>query len=212
VQGLWQRLEAHLASHAPGMLNSLNPPVSEEALRRAEAALGVPLPADLAASLRVHDGQIPDSVPLVPAEYGGRRLGRRQIATWGELAPLDQIVRDTLQEREGMHDGAVLAEVAAAHFEFDGPVRRDGDWSWIVFVNAGSGDRLGLDLRPADGGQVGQVLSIVHDPNQLFVLAPSYRAWFQTLVERYEAGQYAVADQGTWHPGARDNRRRGRRP
>jgi cell wall assembly regulator SMI1 len=169
--------------------------------------LGVPLPADLAASLRVHDGQV-EGVPLVPAEYGGRRLRRRQIATWAELAPLDHIVRCTLQQREYMHDGA-LAEYAA-DYEFDGPVRRDGDWSWVVFADPGSGDQLGLDLRPADGGQFGQVLSIVHDPPSLFVLAPSYRAWFEALVERYESGQYTVVNQDTWHPGARDNRRRGR--
>jgi cell wall assembly regulator SMI1 len=146
---------------------------------------------------------------VVPAEYGGRRLRRRQIATWAELAPLDHIVRSTLEERESMHDGAVSAE-DAAWFEYDGPVRRDGDWSWIVFANPGSGDRLGLDLRPADGGHVGQVLSIVHDPSCLFVLAPSYRAWFETLVERYESGEYTVVNQDSWCPEARDNRWRGR--
>jgi hypothetical protein len=41
----------------------------------------------------------------------------------------------------------------------------------------------------ASSRTVGQVLSIVHDPPSLFVLAPSYRAWFETLVERYESGQ-----------------------
>jgi cell wall assembly regulator SMI1 len=207
MDDLWRRLEAHLAQHAPGLLPTLNPPAAAAALRRAEAKLGVPLPVDLAASLRVHDGQV-EGVPLVPAEYGGRRQRRRQIATWAELAPLDHIVRSTLQEREFMHDGAMADD--AAEYEFDGPVRRDGDWSWIVFADPGSGDRLGLDLRPAEGGQVGQVLSIVHDPSCLFVLAPSYRAWFEALVERYESGRYTIANQETWHPEARDNRRRGR--
>jgi cell wall assembly regulator SMI1 len=206
MDDLWRRLEAHLAQHAPILLATLNPPATKAAIRRAEAALGVPLPADLAASLRVHNGQV-EGVPLVPAEYGTRR--RRQIATWGELAPLDHIVRSTLQERKYMHDGAMAED--AAEYEYDGPVRRDGDWSWIVFADPGSGDRLGLDLRPADGGQVGQVLSIVHDPSCLFVLAPSYRAWFETLVQRYESGQYTLVNQESWCPEARDNRRRGRR-
>ena len=101
-----------------------------------------------------------------------------------------------------MHDGAVSAEVAAG-FEFDGPVRRDGDWSWIVFANPGSGDRLGLDLRPADGGQVGQVLSIVHDPDCLFVLAPSYRAWFETLVQRTSRGSTPSPTRTVGHRRAR---------
>jgi cell wall assembly regulator SMI1 len=81
----------------------------------------------------------------------------------------------------------------ADDFRCRGPVRRNADWSWLVFVNSGSGDRLGLDLNPPRSGHVGQVLSISHNPDSLYVLAPSYREWFQTLVERYESGRYSVA-------------------
>jgi hypothetical protein len=36
------------------------------------------------------------------------------------------------------------------------------------------------------------VLSICHDPPGLAVLTPSYRAWFERLVERYESGRYVI--------------------
>src|SRR5438874_11337379 len=111
MEDLWRRLEAHLARHAPILLATLNPPATAAAIRRAEAELGVPLPADLAASLRAHDGQV-TGVPLVPAVYGGRRLRRRQIATLAELAPLAHVVRRRSGDRECMHGGAVAASAA----------------------------------------------------------------------------------------------------
>ena len=74
-------------------------------------------------------------------------------------------------------------------YELRGPVRRDGKWDWIDFCAPGTADRLAVDLSPAPGGQVGQVLSVFRD-NEIVVLADDYRTWFEQLVERYEAGRY----------------------
>lgn len=191
ISQLWQRLETYLRLQAPVVLHSLNPPVTEGQLSRAAAELGIALPAGLAASLRVHDGQT-DGIPLVPAEYDERR-GER-IATWGELLPLGRIVHATLREQEGLREWS--SDRFDLFGECDGPVRRGGGWSWITIVDPGSGDRIGLDQNPPPDGRLGQVLSIVHDPGQLLLLAPSYRAWFEGLVERYESGRYAFEREG----------------
>jgi cell wall assembly regulator SMI1 len=183
---LWDRLKAHFEEHAPAVLDTLNSAAAESKIRAAEKRLGISLPADFIASLKVHNGQIPNRISLVPAEHN--RL-RRSVATWGYLSPLDQVVRDTLDERKGMASLSFDADT----FRYRGPVRHTGDWSWVVFVNSGSGNRLGLDLNPPPSGHVGQVLSIIHDPDSLYVLAPSYREWFQALVERYESGRYFFA-------------------
>src|SRR5690349_11080359 len=96
---LWDRLKAHFEEHAPAVLDTLNPPAAGSKVCAAEKRLGISMPADFIASLKVHDGQIPNRISLVPAEHNRSRRG---VATWGYLSPLDQVVRDTLGERKGM--------------------------------------------------------------------------------------------------------------
>jgi cell wall assembly regulator SMI1 len=199
---LWDRLESFLRASHPALLATLNPPATDAEIARAEAALGVRLPADLAASLKVHNGQIQETgsgegQPLVPAEYD--RNGQ-YIASWGELAPLDLIVSSTQIGREtlayGIGDGDGDDDMDADEaFEIRGPVRTDGKWNFVSFVDAGTGDTLAVDLAPAAGGADGQVVSVIHDAPTLIVLAASYREWFERLVERYEAGRYYFGDQ-----------------
>lgn len=192
MRDLWKRLEAFLKVNSPATLDFLNPPATKREIRDAEAELGIQFPIDFAESLRIHNGQrdesgeIPLSIPLVPAEYEQGGIYR---ATFGELAPLSWVVHCTKEFRANN-----VWQNHADSFEYEGPVRRDGKWDWLIFVSAGTGDHLGLDLNPAEGGQIGQVLSIIHDPSCLLVLAPRYRAWFETLVERYESGRYMVAE------------------
>ena len=56
LQATWKRIEAGLASHAPGVLSKLQPGASDEAIRQAEQALGMELPEEVRASYRIHNG------------------------------------------------------------------------------------------------------------------------------------------------------------
>ncbi|MGW2825621.1 SMI1/KNR4 family protein [Streptomyces sp. NPDC001443] len=66
----WRRIDGWLAAHAASDFVRLEPPAAPDALRRAEEALGTPLPGDLADSLRCHDGVtgwttiLPEQSPL----------------------------------------------------------------------------------------------------------------------------------------------------
>jgi cell wall assembly regulator SMI1 len=184
VLDLWQRLRDYLRREAPAVLESLNPPTSERDINSAEAALGIELPEDLRASLLVHNGQHAD-VPLIPQEHGRRS---EMIATWGELLPLEKIIDSSVREKGFI--AAMAADPIMWHFEFHGPVRRDRRWKWIDFVDPGTGFRIALDLNPGPRGKAGQVISILGRPEAIWVLAPSYRIWFEQLVERFESGRY----------------------
>src|SRR5215207_6200573 len=99
---LWTRLESYLQANAPSILATLLPPATDAQIARAEAALGVKLPPDLAASLKTHDGQVQETgrgeaIPLVPEEFD--RKGE-SIASWGDLAPLVLIIRSTELARQ----------------------------------------------------------------------------------------------------------------
>src|ERR1700722_13261758 len=145
MRDLWQRLESYLSGHAPAALECLNPAATDAEIRDAEARLGVRFPADFAASLRVHNGQMqetghpPHPLPFLPQEYEEGGIYR---ATFGELAPLSLIVDSTIRLREAIEDNL---HSWADKFEHEGPVRHDGKWSWLIFVDAGGGDLLGLD-------------------------------------------------------------------
>jgi hypothetical protein len=56
VESLWQRWEAWLRASAPGLLDGLGDPATGAEIAAAAEALGAPLPGDLEALYRAHDG------------------------------------------------------------------------------------------------------------------------------------------------------------
>lgn len=57
VKQLWERIEAYFYEHWPQKELKLRPPATEQEIAAAESELGVRLPDDFRASLKVHDGQ-----------------------------------------------------------------------------------------------------------------------------------------------------------
>jgi cell wall assembly regulator SMI1 len=57
---------------------------------------------------------------------------------------------------------------------------RDDWWNprWIPFTHDGGGNHLCLDLDPAEGGAVGQVISMWHDSGERAVQGHSFGEWF----------------------------------
>ncbi|MGW2873603.1 SMI1/KNR4 family protein [Kitasatospora sp. NPDC001225] len=66
----WRWIDSWLATHTPSGLVLLNPPATPSELQDAEQTLGIPLPGDLADSLRCHNGLstwatvLPEQSPL----------------------------------------------------------------------------------------------------------------------------------------------------
>lgn len=51
-------------------------------------------------------------------------------------------------------------------------------------MNNGGTSKLYLDFNPAPGGTVGQVVRYLHDPDSYTVIAPSFDAYLQQLIDR----------------------------
>ncbi|WP_329846242.1 SMI1/KNR4 family protein [Stenotrophomonas sepilia] len=51
-------------------------------------------------------------------------------------------------------------------------------------TNNGGTSKLYLDFNPAPGGTVGQVVRYLHDPDSYIVIAPSFDAYLQQLIDR----------------------------
>lgn len=54
-------------------------------------------------------------------------------------------------------------------------------------MNNGGSSKLYIDFKPAAGGQVGQVVRYLHDPDSYKVIAPSFDHYLQQLID----GNYA---------------------
>ncbi|TPD71010.1 SMI1/KNR4 family protein [Stenotrophomonas maltophilia] len=73
-------------------------------------------------------------------------------------------------------------EILAAGIDADLPMSRRLCFSHCM--NNGGTSMLYLDFDPAPGGSVGQVVRYLHDPDSYAVIAPSFDAYLQQLIDR----------------------------
>ncbi len=175
----WHRIEAWLGAHVPRLAADLAGPAPATAIAAAEAAFGQPLPADLVASVAIHDGQ--------------RGAGFELFGRWG-LMSLDRAVEYWRMFEDlaaaGTFEGTLPI---AAH----GPVR--AVWwtpAWLPFAVDARGDVLALDLDPTEGGRRGQVIRYLHDRARREVIAPDLGAWLAAIADDLEADRYEVVAGG----------------
>ena len=77
-----------------------------------------------------------------------------------------------------------------------GPIVSDW-WSagWIPLTYDGSGNHQCLDLNPAQGGQVGQIIQMWHDDAERTVVANSFREWLGSFADGLEHDEYVMSDE-----------------
>ncbi|WP_312310202.1 SMI1/KNR4 family protein [Stenotrophomonas indicatrix] len=73
-------------------------------------------------------------------------------------------------------------EILGAGIDADLPMSRRLCFSHCM--NNGGTSMLYLDFDPAPGGSVGQVVRYLHDPDSYAVIAPSFDAYLQQLIDR----------------------------
>ncbi len=52
-----------------------------------------------------------------------------------------------------------------------------------------------LDLNPADGGTVGQIITMWHDDDARKLVAPSFRDWLKQYAEGLASGQFVYSEE-----------------
>lgn len=87
-----------------------------------------------------------------------------------------------------------LAEHGAHGREFGdtltGPVQDHG--RFVYLTSAEDPVSLALDLFPADGGQIGQIVSISDFPGQIAWVAPSLSALLSRYLDGYRTAKYRI--------------------
>lgn len=165
-----------MTDSCPDVLRHLAPGATEAEIAAAEHAIGRRLPADLRCLLARHAGS--GDAFAVPgfALFGPARVAA-EWAVWEDL-------RLAQFEPEGYASEPV------------GPVRSDAWWrpDWVPFAGDVTGNHLCVDLDPAPGGEVGQVIHVLHDDARRTCLAPSLAANLASLAAEVRAGRIVWDD------------------
>jgi cell wall assembly regulator SMI1 len=70
------------------------------------------------------------------------------------------------------------------------------DWwnvKWIPVTQNSSGDHLCIDLAPAEGGTVGQMIFVWHGAPERSLVGASFQAWVERFATGLEAGAYVYS-------------------
>lgn len=174
VKDTWQRIERWLGEHAKPLAKSLSKGATADQLQKLEASLGANLPAEFKQSLSIHDAQ-KDDCDFIPDDgIGAFYMLRskdipREWKQWNALLAMGEFENAKATPEKG---------IAA------------GWWNsgWIPFASNGGGDYLCIDLAPAKGGTVGQIIRVRHDDPVRDLMAISFGVWLQGLAETIENG------------------------
>lgn len=144
---------------------------SPASITAAEKALGLPLPDDLRHLLSRHTGT--DDGFVLPGWdlFSPDRI----VSEWG--------VWEELRRTQFIPDGETCDPEA--------PILGDEWWrlGWIPFCGDGGGNHLCVDLDPAPGGTVGQIISMWHDAPERQLIAPSLTEFIEIIAKDAESGE-----------------------
>lgn len=186
INAAWKRIEAWLARRAPDALATLNGPASKEKIAAAEKEMGLAFPADLRASLLRHDGQ-KTAVPAVFPE-GLAALSVDEILESWKIRT--RRLGGMLNDRDDF-DGWKKSISKGVIF-VGGPVKaRLADPRWIPIADANGDVFWFVDLDPAPGGAVGQILQVDPEGTTWDVRSPSLADHLTEYADALERGDFA---------------------
>lgn len=169
----WQLIKKWLRENAADW-KALNKGATARKIEHAEEKLGLRLPEELRESYALHDG----AGQIFP--------NAMDISFY--LLPLSELTEDWKCQKQLLEGG-----------DFDHSRARSARgirklwWhtSWIPFASNGGGDLFCIDLVPASGGVMGQVISHNHETGEHQLLAPSLRSWLHELAYDLRDGKYS---------------------
>jgi cell wall assembly regulator SMI1 len=176
MKEIWEQFESWLTVHWPEGLADLNPPATDQEIEELERGLGVHLPFDFVACLKVHNGQ---------GNMAGGLFDNSEFLSTREILSQWKVWKDLLDS--GDFKG-IYSEPSAG-------VRNDW-WNpkWIPVTHNGGGDHYCIDLDPTSEGRSGQVITMWHDMGNREVQANSFLLWLDQYVKAVLAGQYIYSE------------------
>jgi cell wall assembly regulator SMI1 len=178
IETIWVSYVGWLEQHAPAAFANLAPSASKAVLTKLERSIGQSVPDELKALLRLNNGQVdPDGCPVLP---GLALLSATGIVQeWQSWARLRD--NETPDGLESLDDFSRALDHGVRDV-YTHP-------RWIPVLKDGyRADYVGIDLAPAEGGTVGQVINFGRDEEQHFVAFPNLTGLLAFWLQEVQSG------------------------
>jgi cell wall assembly regulator SMI1 len=182
IRDSWARLEAWFSRHRPDVDLRLREGASDDQIASLEAAFGEPLPEDVRASLRIHDGQ--DFLEETPASFLPAGWLHPVASLRDYLARWDPY--EVSSEDNHTDDPFTAPD---RRFRHDQPSRKALPWLGNAWFEHDVGY---LDLAPGSTGTHGQILICWAADWQ--VLAPDWPSLLGWIASGLESGELVYGD------------------
>jgi cell wall assembly regulator SMI1 len=183
MQEIWAQIDTWLETNAPEIFALLQPGASDEEISKLEDLLSIQFPEDVRSSYRIHNGQSIYEHGLIADDWELLSLERieEEWKIWKQLLD-DGVFQDEKGQDQGSEAALGISNVW---------------WSskWIPLTYNGGGDHHCLDLDPAKGGTIGQIITMWHDDPTREIVSTSFRDWFEQYAQRLESGELIFSDE-----------------
>lgn len=186
AEQVWWELEERLMAAYPPLLAKLPPGATTESIERLERTFGHQLPPLVREMYRLHDGiGMPAYIPS----------GNHMRSAVSHLLSLQEALDEWHSLTRALDSGAFADSKIA---DVEGSVRPHW-WNrgWLPISSNGAGDCYCIDMDPAPGGAVGQVVSFWHDDAERAVVAADVAEYLLGYVDEEE---WAIREQESWKP------------
>ena len=167
----WEAVRNWYSTRAPEGEIELNQGVTDDEWNEVECQLGFGLPEDVKLSYRLHDGSQERGI----FEFGSYLMSLHEaFGHW-------QNWRDVLAT--GEFSGLVTCP--------EGPIKPEV-WrrEWFPITHSGAGDHHCIDMAPAEGGTLGQVIFVSHEEGPKFVESSSMAEWLSSFATELQDGVF----------------------
>jgi cell wall assembly regulator SMI1 len=173
VEAVWARIAAWLRQHTPDEVENLRPPASNRCLNHLEDTTGLRVPPQMEQSYKIHDGFWVEMF-LFGEVYGGHLLSLKAIES------------DWLRWKKVAVECG-FADLAAEPL---GPIKpRNWNPCWLPVTDAGNGNFFCVDLDPAPGGVIGQIIWYDRVEGPVRVVANGFAEWVEQYATDLEFGR-----------------------
>jgi cell wall assembly regulator SMI1 len=175
IRDIWREIELWYKEKAPGILENLKPPASDEQIKEFEVRLGTSLPPDYRASLKVHNGDI------YFHDYKYLRIDG-VFKKWEMTTKLKE---------DGKFEGRKVEEAVRG-------IIQNSWWhrAWIPFAEDSCGNLLCIDMAPGTNGVEGQIIRMEIKSGPEFSGHKSFLSWLERYKNDLYAGKYEVHEFG----------------
>ena len=174
IEESWNLIEGWLDANAPRIRANLNPGAADSALDEVEASLGITMPADWRALYRAHDG-MNDSDNLGSLFYGMQFMPLKRMLKEQSLSSDGTSTKRPVKSADGGING----------LDLNNP-------KWIGLAHDFGDTQLRVDMDPADGGHLGQIIFTDQAYRVAILVAPSAADLLASFAEDLQKGLYTL--------------------